>query len=126
MRDIRFRAWDDEAKEIFTPHFINQDGLAVGRNEKLGINLYSRKIIEFIGLKDKRNNPIFEGHIVKHISIINGVWIDNILEIYSVIYQGASFQYKPNKNVAWTVDPIGCEVEIIGNIYENPELLKEV
>jgi hypothetical protein len=72
------------------------------------------------GLKDKNGKEIYEGDIVEH-------GIDNNTAI--VIYQAPSFVMKKNiKNKTW-YEFILSETElqfekIIGNIYENPELLK--
>lgn len=82
---------------------------------------------QFTGLHDKNGKEIYEGDIIA----VNGRQIGYIVGgvrgyCYDVIYTPA----KPNGEKAWalysvvTVDyPNKCEV--IGNIYDNPELLKE-
>jgi uncharacterized phage protein (TIGR01671 family) len=82
---------------------------------------------QFTGLHDKNGKEIYEGDIIA----VNGIQIGYIVGgvrgyCYDVIYTPA----KSNGEKAWplysvvTIDyPNKCEV--IGNIHDNPELLKE-
>ena len=82
--------------------------------------------LQFIGISDKHGKEIFEGDIVKEVKQINGNWIDTLTEIYEVIYKNTSFQFYPIKGREYrqyTIAP-HCDVEIIGNIYSNPELIQ--
>jgi len=75
------------------------------------------KIMQYTGLKDKNGNPIYEGDILKG---INGV-------IGQVIFNDGAFLF--SVDMMPLVDFTNYSntekwAEIIGNIYENPELLK--
>lgn len=70
-------------------------------------------LMQFTGLKDKNGVEIFEGEIVKY-QYHGGIVIDTI-ECF-----GTFFGVQRYTGILDTFDPI----EVIGNIYQNPELLK--
>ena len=115
---IKFRAWNTETKEIEvfqTYEEISELFLALSADD----GFYS--IMQSTGIFDKNNKEIFEGDIVDYKgrkAIIK--WHGSYA---SFIYR---FVDKMQERVSeW--DPLFLayhHFEIIGNVYENPELLE--
>lgn len=82
--------------------------------------VYSESIGEYTGLNDKNGTKIFEGDIC---TIIRE---DGYFE---VMYDKMDAKYvfvDPVESLMFDMDTINsCELEIIGNIFDNPELLEE-
>ena len=122
MRKIKFRAWDSNAKKLILPndncriHF--NEGLPYGILKWDGnILIHEDILMQYTGLKDKNGKEIYEGDIVN---------ADDDVEI--VQYEGYGFLPFINQ-VPCAIDAYSeweyTTIEIIGNIYENHELLKE-
>jgi uncharacterized phage protein (TIGR01671 family) len=114
MREIKFRAWDNLVNryQYFTLEKLTKYSWDEVKWNNLSIEQYT-------GLKDKHSKEIYEGDIVMLAKLR-----------LQVIYQAPSFVMKEKlKNKIWfTFDIVESQnqfVEIIGNIHENPELLKE-
>ena len=134
-REIKFRVWNTISKEMTlfdTPFFTCIKDPVVGfRNcacKRIMIGGYT-EAMQFVGIFDKNGKSIYEGDIVK------GTKPKYISECIGVVeYHGMSFGYwgKRNDGTAWmdTVtskilekDNIDDGIEVIGNVYENPEIL---
>ena len=88
--------------------------------------VYSDTVGQYTGLKDKNGKRIFEGDIVVCSQEINGNFIDKHVAIGFVEMRHGAFglhrkqgYYRPFKD--WLED---YELEVIGNIYDNPELME--
>ena len=132
MREIKFRAF---YKERMTEPF----GLA---NDYYEIDVAHGEVMQFTGLKDKNGKEIYEGDVVKgREGIIKGV-----VE-FGAYTKGRSHKHDSQtehigwyvqekdgkvslEDLEWYIRPDtyapfrGSYIEVIGNIYENPELLK--
>ncbi|ANJ65562.1 putative YopX protein [Pseudoalteromonas virus vB_PspP-H6/1] len=136
MRELKFRAWHKNLKR-FAPENCNiqiqGDDSHVSFDTFTGNfdtevwHLVDCELIQYTGLKDKNGEEIYEGDIVK-------TDYDNGYEVFThvVKWGGTSypaFDLSPSLNcesngLSHVYDCGDTSIEIIGNIYENPELLK--
>lgn len=88
-----------------------------------GINFYEidpNTICQCTGLKDKNGKLIWENDVVSY--------CDCTKEDYVIAWEQnkACFEYQEYSCSMMNFDELsGCEVEVIGNIFDNPELLEE-
>jgi len=90
--------------------------------------VYSDTVGQYTGLTDENGVKIFEGDIVKtkKYGKINGHANVNDFDIFVVKYTLCTFRLE-NKNRGFNLVNDGfSKTEVIGNIYDNPELLKGV
>lgn len=127
-RPIKFRAWDKNRKTIFNLFAVSSRGeILAAKKVNFGkaqdINNENCVLMQFTGLHDKNGKEIYEGDIIKTKKEFNPY-----TGLKSDIYGGMTYEVKNN---GWKFyleptsiyDPCLKSCEIIGNIYENPELL---
>ena len=118
MREIKFRAWDKENKVMINAIFVGL-GKVYGMTKtfKPSKELEDVILMQYTGLKDKNGKEIYEGDVVK------GEW-DVVEEIYvsDVQFYGGAFRVHKT-GLPLEYGYMRRECEVIGNIYENPELL---
>jgi uncharacterized phage protein (TIGR01671 family) len=134
MREIKFRAWDSDKNKMVYPssrqsitsccsciEVLTCHEIAGGRYHTDITYTSNGYIMQYTGLKDNNGKEIYEGDIIQTASedILVVIWNKNF----------ASFCLQKD---GWlndhyfgeAVEPMDCVV--IGNIYENPELLKQM
>ena len=126
MKEVKFRGWDKELDFMISikRYKIDFNGQVLFDNNDKELYNQTNKIelMQYTGLKDKNGVEIYESDIIKAIwskdcdeYIANEEWIGDIFFNYG------SFDI----NGEWCV-ALNCfngTLEVIGNIYENPELL---
>jgi len=112
QREIKFRVWDKEEKKFISQSItddwditIRFDGIFVSNDGAIDGTASGERLIliQYVGLKDKNKKEIYEGDIVSGGEIVS--------------WRGGAWGYD---NIVWSDN-----IEVLGNIYENPELLKE-
>ncbi len=130
MKDLRFRAWDDLGNKI--EKFAWLDEYNHFNGEDLTNTHYGNiiSVEQFTGLHDKNGKMIFEGDIVKICGnesySCESFSTDDEWEFTGkIVYESCMFLIG-NKEWMPLYDTVEYEldVEIIGNINENPELLE--
>jgi uncharacterized phage protein (TIGR01671 family) len=131
MRELKFRAWDNTDKEIGGQimygwaklNELDADGvlslvdLLVNGWNKQGIPM------QYTGLKDSEGKEIYEGDILRHdyftISLLKVVFGRGGFSVVGIkVKEPLSELLNPDNSLY-------KESEVIGNVYENPELLGE-
>lgn len=103
MREIKFRYFDENEKKVYE----------IWDYTDLQKSSVRKTLMQFTGLKDKNGKEIWEGDIVKHEfggTIYEVGW--NQVWGHFTPFNFDGFKYHPNN------------FEVIGNIYENGDLLK--
>ncbi len=133
MREIKFRNWDKENKRMVYLGFnfyqrgpmkdelefdSEKDYNRDWENDKEGI-LSEPELMQYTGLKDKNGKEIYEGDIVKFETTLGIVeWTNGDCAEFFIRGKRWVFYEMSGKLFCWD------ELEVIGNIYENEELLK--
>lgn len=122
MRELKVKFWDKEKKQMIP--VLNLSGVNDYFNESFLVLICQQperyEKLLYTGSKDKNGQEIWEGDMVKCESLICKVE-------YVVEPAIAGFVFNADgRYIEYAVkDTRAIHYEVIGNIYENPELLKE-
>ena len=138
MRKIKFRAWDKESQKIYyvvtldtesvygkceVPIIRVKTGKMLDEYQPEYKTVYDYTLMQYTGLKDKNGKEIYEGDIVENTT--------------QTVYLGDKFEVVWNKNYAgYQLMSNGftsnipliqnfMSYKVIGNIFENPELIQQ-
>lgn len=128
MTPLRFKVWDTINKKWIQSElcYLTHDGNVafVTSNSKIPVHIQEGVIPVFsTGLRDKNGLLIFKGDICK--ASKPNSYLDGIYEV--AWHEEGGRWYYQNQPSYKDLYQVGCngnlKCEIIGNIYENPELL---
>lgn len=134
MREIKFRCWAEKDKAICpcsSPWMGNVMAIVEG-GDRLVFECFVEdnvKVMQFTGLKSKSGQDIYEGDILKGPEYLNLDLIGERIAAVKWGETGDSDGYSHGKHIEWVVGrdslaDVYSASEVIGNIYENPEFLK--
>ncbi|MFY4822038.1 YopX family protein [Aliarcobacter butzleri] len=120
MREIKFRAFSKVAQQI-----INWEKIKEKRNLHRLIKNSEYYLMQYTGLKDKNDVEIYEGDIC----LIENCFINFKDKLYSYIgevkYTACRFMVVDEYLNSLSPFEYKNSIKVIGNIYENPELLEQ-
>jgi uncharacterized phage protein (TIGR01671 family) len=135
MREIKFRAWDKRTSKMF---YSGEDQTVWAGGIEISVNSTKGKIagdfigMQFTGLMDKKLNEAFEGDVLGTLDRKDDP------SRCVIVYKDAGFKrdYNPflsdedkegdyyPEDFIHQLEPEDFEIwEVIGNIYQNPELI---
>ncbi len=143
MRTIKFRTWDEDHKCMTHVGCINFWGDGGIKEVSPGDE---RKVMQYTGLKDKNNKEIYEGDILEYyynsdiehkkgkgntfrVEVVYRIGIEKHgYEEYRSHHVGFMTKWleeQGSEEMQYSdlPEPNMCRIKVIGNIYENPELL---
>ena len=119
-REIKFRIWDVENKEMLKVQELDFEPTFYGGKIAIRPDQYNDYfdtedmiLMQYTGLDGKNGKEIYEGDIVKYENITGKI----------MFFNGSFILSDLEETEEWELGVINEEVEIIGNIYNNPELL---
>lgn len=131
MRDIRFRVWDTENKEMLKVQELDFEDTFYGGRLSIRTDQYNDYfdiedmiLMQYTGLKDKNGNEIYEGDIVSFNLKSDSEGQPNITGYIEYQTTFSSYRIMSLKG-SFALDYNIKDIEAIGNIYDNPELLEK-
>ena len=118
MKEILFRGYSSTQRQwVYGDLLHTTDRKTHISNEQSFIGVNPETVGQFTGLIDKNGTKVFEGDVLK------GAW----KTILTIFYDEITLSYRVKTSVGYDREPsyYGIEkLEVIGNIYDNPELMK--
>ena len=117
MRETKYRFWHPVTKHMYADTGLS----SLGVNDALRVTREAGYVpLEYVGVKTKSGVEVFEGDILE---------IEQDSRIGVVVYHGCGFKLKLYKTWFGGITKLipfatyENDLKVLGNIYENPELL---
>lgn len=130
MREIKFRAWDEKNKTMHNVWGLTQISVCLEEDAEFPPHYQKLsngfKIMQSTGIKDKNGKEIYEGDVVM-LDHWKSSDIFNYSKPFIVSYYEGEINFRQGDYNNFKGSLNGkLNIEVIGNIYENPELLENV
>lgn len=126
MREIKFRGKGKKDRKWYFGNLYDKD--TYGRTHICTINggclnIDHTTVGQFTGLYDKNNNEIYEGDVIRLNDYANVVCVFQH-GAFGYVYAKDFHSFAGNTNFTFNPKNQDADVEIVGNIFDNPELLE--
>jgi hypothetical protein len=119
MRELLFRAFDKDRgnmEYIDDLYWFEEEGV---RDSSGDGHFANYVLMQYTGLKDRNGKEIYEGDILPYRNVVS--WVDG--SDPANLGMEVGFYAQRDNFESWRLLEVGEELEVLGNIYENPELL---
>ena len=128
MNEIKFRAWDNENKEMLKVQELDFEDTLYGGRLAIRTDQYNDYfdledmiLMQYTGLKDKNGKEIYEGDIIRATKRTD---LELNYHNFKVFMHNGCYMFG-NYNAHEFFDKFNFK-EVIGNIYENKDLLEKM
>lgn len=130
MREIKFRCWDTENKQMLKVQELDFEDTFYGGRLSIRADMYNDYfdiedmiLMQYTGIKDKNGKEIYEGDIIKICAEgLGGEAIGKIVyDEYDLAFVLRN-EIEELSEYLWYAEQ---QIEVIGNIYDNPKLLEK-
>ena len=139
MRDIKFRVWDTENKEMLKVQELDFEDTFYGGRLSIRTDKYNDYfdmedmiLMQYTGLKDENGKEIYEGDIIEFSYDMFVGNFNTFIAKGKVVFEEGAFYVevfeneRTTKDEAYLLYSINLDtIEVIGNIYDNKNLLKK-
>lgn len=126
----KYRVWDKELQTMLDVSLIDfKKGVLVGEHWEFGetnfMSFDEIVLMQSTGLRDKNGKEIFEGDILACKTDDEVINLNIFWDEEHALFMFESKKYNEQEPLAELVENNTYPFEIIGNVYENPELLED-
>jgi uncharacterized phage protein (TIGR01671 family) len=118
VREIAFRAWNKKREFMDSVWLIDWEHEKVCHSKHNQSDLNDCVLMQYTGIEDKNGKAIYEGEVVQFTVNKFGADVEKVVKKGTVYYNNDMTLSVDG----WTLANIKSR-EVIGNIYENPELV---